>query len=93
MLKRWIKNIDLVHVFNRLRVPRSTMSELETVNTFLALEDAICGCSEESCIEVLSLLPQSSGGLNLLAIGFLHTRWECRMATTRIFNRLFLNKV
>jgi hypothetical protein len=60
---------------------------------FLTLQDHLMHASDNALIELLSLLPQSLGGLFPLATGMFHSRWEVRRASTRLLWRLDWHKV
>ncbi|KAJ3087342.1 hypothetical protein HK102_011299, partial [Quaeritorhiza haematococci] len=90
--RRAIRSIDTSHLIARLR-SSSSLSEPVTVRIFLALQDALAAGTDDQINELLSLLPQSMGGLHPVAIGLYHPRWEVRRASTRIMGRIHGHKV
>ncbi|KAJ3217026.1 hypothetical protein HK099_005619 [Clydaea vesicula] len=88
LLRKSIRGIDAKHLISRLK-SSETISDIDTVTIFLAIQDSVTSSSEQQLTEFLSFLPQSQGGVNnCIALGLIHRRWEVRRATVRIFARL-----
>jgi hypothetical protein len=87
-----IRGMDASHCIATLRFS-DTIPEGESVKLFLTMQDSLTSAADADIIEFLALLPHSQGGLDVLANGLFHSRWEVRQATLRIFFRLEIHKV
>ena len=92
MRRRTLKDIDLRYQISTLKFAPS-LEESTTVRIFLALQDSIVRDSDLLITEFLSLFPLNDGGLQCIASGMLHSRWEVRRAATRLLWRLDWHKV
>lgn len=90
--RRTLKDIDLRYQISTLKFAPS-LEESTTVRIFLALQDSIVRDSDLLITEFLSLFPLNDGGLQCIASGMLHSRWEVRRAATRLLWRLDWHKV
>ncbi|KNC97600.1 uncharacterized protein SPPG_07069 [Spizellomyces punctatus DAOM BR117] len=90
--RRAIKSLDVRYLLSALRSPQ-TMMEPIAIRTFLGLQDALAGGDDDMVIELLSLLPQSQGGVFPIAVGLFHARWELRRACVRLLRRIGWHKV
>lgn len=92
MQRSHIRGMDAKHCIATLKFS-DLIPDSESVKLFLAMQDSLANAGDDEIIEFLAFLPESQGGLAMLANGLFHSRWEVRRATLRIFFRFELHKV
>ncbi|KAJ3019153.1 hypothetical protein HKX48_002344 [Thoreauomyces humboldtii] len=85
--RRPTRSLDPRHIVALLR-SGTIQDSAKVVDLFFALQD-VYGMADETMVEeLLSLLPQSQGGLFPIATGLLFGRWEARRACVRLLRRI-----
>ncbi|KAI9103121.1 hypothetical protein DFS34DRAFT_353267 [Phlyctochytrium arcticum] len=69
------------------------MADSAIVKVFFGLQDNLAFADDDMILELLSLLPQSQGGLFPIAAGLYHARWEVRRAVVRLLRRIGWHEV
>lgn len=81
---RPISNIDLHHHHDRLRTQK--LSHDAAAAIYFAFEEVVH--SDAEICQLLTVTPESHGGLFYLALGLLHPQSEVRYATVRLLDRI-----
>lgn len=86
---RQIKGIDVYHFLSRLRISRR-MSQNDSAEIYQLLMENVT--TDEQVLELLSFMPQNSGGLFPIGMGLFHPDAITRSHVVKLFDRLSQHK-